>query len=105
MAGSQRGQAIPTKLSVEQFEQFVLPHLSLEFSPYLRSTRPAPPPNNLELLLDTAALLSEGFDYVRIDLYAPTDEVFFGELTFTPGAGVGPMRPDRVDFEWGRLLT
>ena len=29
MAGSQCGQAIPTKLSVEQFEQFVLPHLSV----------------------------------------------------------------------------
>jgi transposase len=28
MAGSQCWQAIPTKLSVEQFEQFVLPHLS-----------------------------------------------------------------------------
>jgi hypothetical protein len=80
-------------------------HLDLEFLPYLRSTSPAPPPNNLDLLLDTAARLSEGFDYVRVDLYAPTDEVFFGELTFTPGAGVSPMRPDRVDFEWGRLLT
>lgn len=79
--------------------------LELEFVPYLRSTRPAPPPNNLELLLDTAARLSEDFDYVRVDLYAPTDEVFFGELTFTPGAGVSPMRPDRVDYEWGRLLT
>jgi transposase len=29
MAGSQRGQAIPTQLSVGQFEQFVLPHLSV----------------------------------------------------------------------------
>ena len=29
MAGSQRGQAIPTKLSLAQFEQFVLPHLSV----------------------------------------------------------------------------
>ena len=28
MAGSQCGQAIPTKLSVDEFEQFVLPHLS-----------------------------------------------------------------------------
>ena len=28
MAGSQCGHAIPTKLSIEQFEQFVLPHLS-----------------------------------------------------------------------------
>src|ERR1700694_173374 len=29
MAGSQRGQAIPTQLSLAQFEQFVLPHLSV----------------------------------------------------------------------------
>src|ERR1700736_1098796 len=29
MAGSQRGQAIPTQLNVGQFEQFVLPHLSV----------------------------------------------------------------------------
>src|SRR6202158_282558 len=28
MAGSQRGQAIPTQLSLAQFEAFVLPHLS-----------------------------------------------------------------------------
>jgi hypothetical protein len=56
-------------------------------------------------LLDTAALLSEDFDYVRVDLYAPADEVFFGELTFTPGAGVSPMRPAHIDLEWGQLLT
>ncbi|WP_368621239.1 ATP-grasp fold amidoligase family protein [Paraburkholderia sp. BR13444] len=79
--------------------------IDLEFAPYVRSTRPAPRPNNLELLLDTAAHLSEGFDYVRVDLYSPSDRVFFGELTFTPGAGVSPMLPDRVDYEWGRLLT
>src|ERR1700687_5130676 len=38
MAGSQRGQAIPTQLSLAQFEAFVLPHLS-------RGSRgPAPKP-------------------------------------------------------------
>ena len=29
MAGSQRGRAIPTQLGLAQFEQFVLPHLSV----------------------------------------------------------------------------
>ena len=29
MAGSQGGQAIPTQLGLAQFEQFVLPHLSV----------------------------------------------------------------------------
>ena len=50
-------------------------------------------------------MLSEDFDYVRVDLYAPDNEVYFGELTFTLGAGVLPFGPDEVDYEWGRLLT
>jgi hypothetical protein len=29
MAGSQRGRALPTQLGLGQFEQFVLPHLSI----------------------------------------------------------------------------
>lgn len=34
-----------------------------------------------------AAKLSENFDFVRVDLYEAQGEIFFGELTFTPGAG------------------
>ena len=49
--------------------------------------------------------MSEDFDYVRADLYAQDKEVYFGKLTFTPGAGVLPFGPDKVDYEWGRLLT
>jgi transposase len=40
MSGKQRWQAIPVKLSVAQFEQFVLPHLS-------RGRRGPPPPLSL----------------------------------------------------------
>ncbi|CAD6547947.1 ATP-grasp fold amidoligase family protein [Paraburkholderia metrosideri] len=80
-------------------------HLEVGIGPYARSTAPSPPPGNLQLMLETAAVLSEDFNYVRVDLYAPNNDVYFGELTFTPGAGVVPMRPDWVDFEWGRFLT
>ncbi|MDR7003254.1 ATP-grasp fold amidoligase family protein [Paraburkholderia strydomiana] len=80
-------------------------HLDVGIGPYARSTTPPPPPENLNSILDMAAVLAEDFNYVRVDLYAPGNAVYFGELTFTPGAGVVPMRPDRVDFEWGRLLT
>lgn len=79
-------------------------HLEVGIGPYARSPAPQPPPKNLASILDIAATLSEDFTYVRVDLYAPKNEVYFGELTFTPGAGVVPMRPDCVDFEWGRLL-
>jgi hypothetical protein len=40
----------------------------------------------------TAAKLAEDFDYVCVELHVPDNDVFFGELTFTPGAGVLPMR-------------
>ncbi|RKE37022.1 teichuronopeptide biosynthesis TupA-like protein [Paraburkholderia sp. BL23I1N1] len=80
-------------------------HLDVAIGHYKRSAAPAPRPNNLESVLDTAVTLCEDFDYVRVDLYAPDNQVFFGELTFTPGAGVLPFTPDSIDYEWGKLLS
>jgi hypothetical protein len=72
---------------------------------YPCSIEPPSAPPNLASILDIAKVLSEGFDYVRVDLYALDDKVYFGELTFTPGAGVLPFLPDRIDYEWGQLLS
>ena len=80
-------------------------HLDIAIGDYKRSAAPAPRPPHLQAVLDVAARLCEDFDYVRVDLYAPDDLVYFGELTFTPGAGVLPFTPDSVDFEWGKLLA
>lgn len=80
-------------------------HLNVAIGYYKRSATPAPRPSNLESVLDTAVTLCEDFDYVRVDLYAPDNQVFFGELTFTPGAGVLPFTPDSIDYEWGQLLS
>lgn len=57
-------------------------------------------PENLTDLLEVARVLSEGFDYVRVDLYSTGDRVYFGELTFTPYAACLDLRP----VEWDALL-
>lgn len=80
-------------------------HLDVAIGYYKRSAAAAPRPKNLNSVLDAAITLSADFDYVRVDLYAPDNQVFFGELTFTPGAGVLPFTPDSIDYEWGRLLS
>ncbi|EEA02710.1 hypothetical protein BH160DRAFT_2015 [Burkholderia sp. H160] len=80
-------------------------HLDIAIGDYKRSAAPAPRPRHLQAVLDVAERLCEDFDYVRVDLYAPDDRVYFGELTFTPGAGVLPFTPDSIDFEWGKLLV
>ncbi|OLL31614.1 hypothetical protein BTH42_11845 [Burkholderia sp. SRS-W-2-2016] len=79
--------------------------LDIQIGPYTRSPVPAPRPPHLDKVLEVAGRLCEDFDYVRVDLYAPDDKVYFGELTFTPGAGVLPFKPDSIDYEWGKLLT
>lgn len=71
---------------------------------YPRSEQPAPPPENLDSLISIASALASEFEYVRVDLYETNGNIYFGELTFTPGAGVFRMRPDEVDYAWGRLF-
>ncbi|MGN8111536.1 ATP-grasp fold amidoligase family protein [Paraburkholderia sp. 22098] len=79
-------------------------HLDIAIGYYKRSPVPAPRPENLDAILQAATKLCEDFDYVRVDLYAPDNHVYFGELTFTPGAGVLPFTPDSTDYDWGRLV-
>lgn len=46
-------------------------------------------PKQWDAMLEAARLLSEPFDYVRIDLYAIGDsDVYFGEFTLTPNAAL-----------------
>jgi len=45
-------------------------------------------PVNLSKMLEVAADLSKPFPFVRVDLYNANGKIFFGELTFTPSAGV-----------------
>lgn len=78
--------------------------LDVEFGVYSRSDVAAPAPPNWADVLSIARTLSADDDYVRVDLYSTGRAVYFGELTFTPGAGVQPFRPDRVDHDWGLLM-
>lgn len=46
-----------------------------------------PAPENLQLMMELSAKLSEGLDFIRVDLYDLGDRVVFGELTSFPGGG------------------
>ncbi len=78
--------------------------LDLAWGSYPRSQVSVPRPANWDKLAKIAMELAEGLGYVRVDLYAPDDDVYFGELTFTPGGGTMPYSPDHFDYEWGRIL-
>jgi hypothetical protein len=54
----------------------------------------APRPERLADLLQAATVLAAGFDMLRVDLYEQRGELWFGELTPYPGAGLTRIEPD-----------
>ena len=54
-----------------------------------------PRPGGLDRMLDIARRLSAPFPLVRVDLYETGRRVVFGELTFTPSAGL-----ERIEARW-----
>lgn len=64
-----------------------------------------PRPRNLEKMLRIAETLSQGFDFVRVDLYNVDGRVYFGELTFTPANGVFPSYKQELLEREGKKLN
>jgi len=62
-------------------------------------------PGCLEEMLELARILSKDYLHVRVDFYAIFDRIYFGELTFTSGAGFSHFKPLDFDREVGSWLN
>jgi len=58
-------------------------------------------PRNMPELVTVAEKLSEGFDFLRVDLYSIDGHIYVGELTNYPGAGRSKVRPKEMDAVMG----
>ena len=74
--------------------------ISLEFN-YPSSIKDVDIPNNLNEMLKIANTLSQEFAFVRIDLYSISNQIFFGEMTFTPEGSLGKFYPNKYDSIFG----
>lgn len=61
-------------------------------------------PENLDEMISIAEQLSDGFKFLRVDLYNIKGRIYFGELTFYPAAGMGAFVPNEWDGKLGALL-
>jgi hypothetical protein len=59
-------------------------------------------PRRFPEMLEIAEELGKNFDFVRVDLYAPNNRVYFGELTHYPASGNGRIIPKKFDYEFGQ---
>lgn len=60
-------------------------------------------PKLLDGMLEAARTLAGDFDFLRVDLYAPSDEIWFGEVSPYPSSGLTLIHPASVDQEWGAM--
>jgi len=61
-------------------------------------------PESLSKMILLAEILAKDFRYVRVDLYNLINKVYFGELTFSPGAGFCRFKPHEWDRKFGNKL-
>jgi hypothetical protein len=62
-------------------------------------------PKNFYEMMHVAETLSEGFQFVRVDLLRLQDgTIRFGEMTFTPGAGNEHISPKNYELQFGGLF-
>jgi len=61
-------------------------------------------PVGFQNMLNLAEMLSKNIPHVRIDFYSIYDKIYFGELTFTHGAGYEIFQPEKFALEMGSWL-
>jgi hypothetical protein len=62
-----------------------------------------PKPVSLSKMINLAEILAKDFNFVRVDLYQLNDgTIKFGEMTFTPGSGIGKFCPEKYDILLGK---
>lgn len=61
-------------------------------------------PASFSEMVEMSSRLASGFPFVRVDWYECSGKPYFGELTFHPEGGFGPIIPDEWDIRMGRLL-
>lgn len=68
------------------------------------SNQVLPLPGNFDELVDVTRKLAHKFTFVRVDYYIVNGQIYFGELTFTDGAGSDPFTPRSFDLEMGKRI-
>lgn len=74
---------------------------ALPFRLFTSVTAIEPKPARFEEMVTLAEKLSRPFGFVRVDFFLTEKGLYFGELTFTPGAGPRRFVPDQYNTVFG----
>lgn len=61
-------------------------------------------PENFDKMVEFAQKLSKNIPFIRVDFYETNGQLYFGELTFYPGAGFEEFTPESYDYLLGSWI-
>ncbi|WP_432694254.1 ATP-grasp fold amidoligase family protein [Priestia aryabhattai] len=78
--------------------------------PFQRPTHPnsnkkVEKPKNYKKMIEFAEMLSKEFYFLRVDFYEINQKIYFGELTFYPGAGFEEFSPEDSNLLLGKWIN
>lgn len=75
--------------------------IACQYGRYRNCAEEVSKPDSLAAMIRYAEILSDNVDFVRVDFYDIQGKVYFGELTNTPGSGLGKFEPRSWDATFG----
>ncbi len=79
--------------------------LPYEINSHLSTFHLTEKPKYLEKMIKLASILSKDFLYVRVDLYATKEKIYFGGMTFTSSSGIDDIKPKKFERKLSLLLN
>lgn len=84
-------------------------NLNWEKTPFQRNDHGKLPydvykPVNFEKMIEFSKKLSENIPFLRVDWYEINKKLYFGEMTFFPGAGFAVFEPDEWNEKIGNMI-
>lgn len=65
---------------------------------------PVEKPSKLSEMIDICKKIAAGIPFCRVDLYYVNFKIYFGEITFYPGSGLGKFKPREWNKKLGNLI-
>lgn len=71
---------------------------------YEPSGKVFPKPKQFDQMIQYAKILAADFPFARVDFYETEGKVYFGEITFFHGGGLGWFKPASQDTDFGSMI-
>jgi len=98
---------VPAVIQVDNHAHDINPFFDAQWNQLDLHTRkkatrpPIAQPTYFEHMFELAKRLSQGFGFIRVDLYNTNGRIYCGELTLTPGGGIFQFSTDHWDVKLG----